>query len=143
MSGAALFESVPGTGKAGTFDQGTTVNMGDGLKRRFPRMQSPKNWLGEKESVFEAFDHDPLSVAEEMVQDFPWTNSLTPERVAAVVLVAVQVQGSQEAVMAGQKPVPVMLTVVMLAVLLVPVVPERLMLQVVVGMVPDCNVNMP
>ena len=132
-----------GTGKPGTFDQGTTVNMGDGLKRRFPRMQSPKNWLGEKESVLAAFDHDPLSVVEEMVQDFPWTNSLTPERVAAVVLVAVQVQGSQEAVMNGQKPVPVMLTVVMLAVLLVPVVPERLMLQVVVGMVPDCNVNMP
>ncbi len=143
MSGAALFESVPGTGKTGTFDQGTTVNMGDGLKRRFPRMQSPKNWLGEKESVLAAFDHDPLSVVEEMVQDFPKTNSLTPERVAAVVLVAVQVQGSQEAVMNGQKPVPVMLTVVMLAVLLVPVVPERLMLQVVVGMVPDCNVNMP
>lgn len=125
MSSTALFEWVPGTGKPGTLDQGTTVNMGNGLKLIFRRMQSPKNWLGEKESVLAAFDHDPLSVVEEMVQDFPWTNSLTPEIAAAVVVVAVQVQGSQEAVMSGQKPGPVMLTVVMLAVLLVPVVPER------------------
>ncbi|CAN7423164.1 hypothetical protein LJR232_002609 [Aquipseudomonas alcaligenes] len=87
-------------------------------------------------SVFAAFNQTAFNVTGLLLQVVPATENLTPEIVALVRLVAVQVHGSPDAVTDAHHPLPVTLTELIVAVLLLLVTPMNSTLHVTAGSSP-------
>ncbi|XGX16175.1 hypothetical protein PSGK_09600 [Pseudomonas solani] len=94
-------------------------------------------------SVFAAFNQAAAKVTGLLLQVVPATENFTPEIVALVRLVAVQVHGSPDAETVVHSPPPVTLTELIVAVLLLLVTPMNSTLHVTPGSSPDFMTSTP